>query len=78
MGDFEQKQSDHQWAWEKGIKRKCKKHGIEYDPQIFNCCPKCREEEQEEEKRRLKEAEEREEKKRKLKEAFDRIIWPDQ
>jgi hypothetical protein len=66
MSELEYPKDYDQWAWEKGLKRKCQKHGIEYDPHIFNCCPKCHEEEQE-----------REEKKRKLKEAFDRIIWPD-
>lgn len=66
MDIFEYNNS-HRWAWEKGFRRKCQKHGIEYDPHIFDRCPKCLEEEKE-----------REVKAKRLKETFDRIIWPRQ
>ena len=61
MDVFDQKQSSHQWANYKGLIRKCIKHGIEYDPHIFENCPKCI----------------KEEKTKRLKEAFDRVIWPE-
>ena len=66
MSELKYPQDSHEWAWEKGIKRKCK-HG-EYDPNIG--CSKCKEEET---KRKMKE----EYKKRRLKEAFENVIWPD-
>lgn len=62
MGKLEYEKSSHQWAWEKGMIRKCK-HGT-YDPNIG--CKKCDEENGV-----------REEKKRRLKEAFDNVVWPD-
>ena len=69
MGELEYEKDIHQWAWEKGHKRKCMKHGIDYDPHIG--CPKCLEEQREREEK------EREEKKRKTKAIFDSVIWPD-
>jgi len=60
MSDLKYPETSDEWAWQKGIKRKCR-HGW-YDPNIG--CPKCKQEEFE---RRIKE----EAKRRRLKEAFD-------
>jgi len=64
MGELDYPQDSHEWAWEKGIKRRCSKHNIDYDPQIG--CKKCADEKRG-----------RQEKKRKLKAVFDNVIWPD-
>jgi len=68
MSELNYPQGSHEWASAKGIRRKCKKHNIEYDPHTG--CKKCAEEEREERRKR-------EEKKRKLKAAFDNVKWPD-
>ena len=69
MSELEYPKSSQQWAWEKGLKKKCP-HGIEYDPHVGLACEKCKKEENE---HRAK----REEKKRKLREAFENVVWPD-
>ncbi len=68
MSELKYPQDSREWASGKGIRRKCQKHNIEYDPHIG--CKKCIEEERERRKQR-------EGKKRKLKAAFDNVIWPD-
>ena len=69
MSDLDCSQSTSDWAWEKGLKRKCR-HGIEYDPHIGSRCEICIKEERE---RKAKQ----EEKKRRLREVFENVIWPD-
>ena len=69
MGELNYPHRSSDWAWEKGLKRKCR-HGIEYDPHIG---PKCEIYIKEEKERKAK----REEKERRLQEAFDNVIWPD-
>ena len=77
MGELDYPQGSHEWAWEKGIERKCSDCGREYDPNIGCTTPKCSQKRLEKEIRRRKEAEEHEEKKRRLKNVFDNVIWPD-
>ena len=73
MSDLEYPKDDNQWAWEKGLKRRCLEHGIDYDPHVG--CPEClRNQRIEAEERRKKE---REERKLAWEENSARIIWPD-
>jgi hypothetical protein len=74
MSDLEPPQNNDEWARKKGLKRKCIR-GHEYDPRIFNRCPICRKEEQEQEKRRQSEAKERKKKERKQKVISNGIVW---
>lgn len=68
MSELNYPHDNNQWAWERGIKRKCMKHGTEYDPNIG--CLGCKLEEAERKKKT-------EMKKQRLREAFENIIWPD-
>ena len=78
MGELKYEKSDREWAREKGIIRKCPDCNKDYDPHIGCTNPDCIRRRYEKDKLRQNKAKEQEEKKRKLKEAFDRIIWPDQ
>ncbi|OGO21436.1 MAG: hypothetical protein A2144_03240 [Chloroflexi bacterium RBG_16_50_9] len=79
MGELEYKENNDDWAFEKGIKKKCPK-GHEYDSRMASC-PMCSEAQEIEEYRTWKEAakhrkKENDDKERKLTEAFERIVWP--
>jgi len=77
MGDLEYEKSDHEWAREKGLIRKCSNCGREYDPNVGCTNPKCIEKRLEEKIRKQKESEKQEERKQSWEDTSAKIIWPD-